>query len=50
MGDTILDKLNSYEGDNLWEDVIYGLDYDEDATKKVAGPDDRDVVIGVSRL
>ena len=42
----VLVKLNSYRGDNLWEDVVYALDYDEAATNAVAGPDDRDVVIG----
>lgn len=29
---TVLDRLNSYAGDNIWEDVIYSLDYDEAAT------------------
>lgn len=29
---TVLDQLNAYVGDNIWEDVIYGLDYDEAAT------------------
>lgn len=42
----VLVKLNTYRGDNLWEDVVYALDYDEAATNAVAGPDDRDVVIG----
>jgi hypothetical protein len=43
---TVLDALNLYVGDDVWGDVIYGLDYDEDATRAVATPDDRDVVIG----
>lgn len=42
----ILDQLNSYNGENIWEDVIYGLDYDEAATNALAGPDDSHVVIG----
>jgi hypothetical protein len=44
--DKTLDTLNLYVGDNIWEDVIYGLDYDESATQAVATPDDRDIVIG----
>ena len=28
----ILAKLNAYDGDNIWQDVIYSLDVDEDAT------------------
>lgn len=31
---TVLDQLNAYAGDNIWEDVIYGLDYDEAATDR----------------
>ncbi|MCG5431253.1 hypothetical protein LV457_02975 [Mycobacterium sp. MYCO198283] len=29
---TVLDQLNDYDGENVWEDVIYRLDYDEAAT------------------
>lgn len=29
---SVLDQLNDYQGDNVWEDVIYGLAYDEEAT------------------
>lgn len=27
----IADQLNAYEGDNIWQDVISGLDIDQDA-------------------
>lgn len=27
----IADRLNAYEGDNIWQDVICGLDIDQDA-------------------
>lgn len=43
---SVVDQLNAYQGDNIWEDVIYGLDYDEAATRLVSGPGDEDVVIG----
>lgn len=46
MTRTVLDALNDYEGENLWEDVIYTLDYDEAATNAVDSGDGRDVVIG----
>jgi hypothetical protein len=42
---TILDALNDYTGDDLWENVIYRLPYDETATGRIAGPEDGDVVI-----
>lgn len=44
--DDVMAKLNDYDGDNIWEDVIYGLDYDEAATDAVAGSGGEDVVIG----
>lgn len=48
----ILDQLNSYDGDNIWEDVIYRLDFDEDATDQLYADQERNsyysdmVVIG----
>lgn len=30
--DAILDRLNSYRGDDVWNDVIRGTDLDEAAT------------------
>lgn len=35
----ILDQLDNYDGQDVWNDVILGLDYDEDATEIIAGPD-----------
>lgn len=32
---TILDQLNDYSGDNIWQDIIGGLDLDDDATDEV---------------
>lgn len=46
MSATTLRALNTYEGDNIWEDVIYGLDYDEEATAAVASVEGRDFVAG----
>lgn len=43
--DGIIDVLTHYDGDNVFEDVIYGLDYDEAATDAVASPDREDAVI-----
>lgn len=44
---SILSQLNSYSGNNVWEDVIYGLPYDEAATAALGGTEEgRDVVIG----
>ena len=41
----ILDRLNGYDGDNIWQDVILsGLDVDEDATN-AADPGYRSDVI-----
>ncbi|RFZ11164.1 hypothetical protein DSM43518_02004 [Mycobacterium marinum] len=34
MDTTTLDQLNSYQGDNIWEDVIYQLAYSEEATNR----------------
>ena len=31
----ILDRLNSYSGDNIWVDVIRTYDVDEDATERL---------------
>lgn len=31
----VIAKLNNYRGDNIWQDVIYSLDIDEDATDEV---------------
>lgn len=34
----ILDKLNAYQGDNVWQDIILHLDdYDEAATDALLG-------------
>lgn len=41
----VLGALNDYAGDNIWEDVIYRLAYDEAATNAVEHGDGRDVVI-----
>jgi len=43
--DGVLDVLNHYDGDNIFEDVIYSLDYDEAATNAVASEDTEDAVI-----
>jgi len=40
-----LDKLNAYEGDNIWQDVIYGLDFDRDATEAADPNYHNDVVV-----
>ena len=31
----ILAKLNNYRGQNIWQDVIYSFNLDEDATDEV---------------
>lgn len=31
MGTAIIDQLNNYDGDNIWQDVIYHLPTDDDA-------------------
>lgn len=44
----IADQLNAYEregGDNIWQDVIYGLDIDEDAIEAADPNSASDVVI-----
>lgn len=33
MTTVILDRLNSYTGDNIWQDIIQHLDIDEAATE-----------------
>lgn len=42
----VLAALNDYQGDNIWEDVIYSLDYDDTATSWVGSDQDEAVVIG----
>ena len=43
----ILNQLNDYTGDNIWQDVIYDLDVDEDATDEIdEGRNDRFVLDG----
>lgn len=38
----IIDQLNAYDGDNIWQDVILGLDeYDEAATDALTSSRDR---------
>lgn len=44
--DQILVLLNGYTGDDIWEGLIYGLDYNQDATNAIADARDCDVVIG----
>lgn len=43
--DGIHNVLNHYDGDNIFEDVIYRLEYDEEATNAVATTDTQDAVI-----
>lgn len=38
---TVLDRLNDYSGNNIWEDVIYHLGYDEAATDRECKEFDR---------
>lgn len=32
---SIVDRLNAYDGDNIWQDVILPLGIDEDATERL---------------
>lgn len=42
----ILEKLNTYTGDNIWEDVIRGLPEYDDAATDAADPNyDSDIVV-----
>lgn len=45
----ILDRLNNYTGDNVWQDVISMVDgYDDEATDRIdRGRSDRFVAAGV---
>ncbi|MGI5213411.1 hypothetical protein [Plantactinospora sp. CA-290183] len=38
----VLDQLNAYTGDNIWQDVIAHLDYDEAATEAIDPSDASD--------
>lgn len=46
----ILDQLNSYDGDNIWQDIIYPLDsYSDELTEQIDnGQNDRFVADGTS--
>ena len=33
--EAVLEQLNTYDGDNIWQDVVEGLDYDRQATEDV---------------
>jgi hypothetical protein len=36
--DRLLNELNAYQGDDIWQDIILGLhDYDEAATDEIDG-------------
>lgn len=41
----IVAKLNDYDGDNLFEDVVWGLDYDEEATARLDGANQGDTYV-----
>ena len=41
----ILEALNSYRGDNIWQDVIYSLNTDEDAISAADPTFRSDVVV-----
>lgn len=42
----ILDRINGYVGDNLWEDVIYGLPgFDGDATEAADRAGESDTIV-----
>lgn len=41
----IADQLNAYEGDNIWQDVICGLDIDRDAIEAADRNGDSNVVV-----
>lgn len=48
---TVIDTLNAYEGDNIWQDVVLNIPgYDEDATEAIdpSGASDRFVAGGVT--
>lgn len=42
---TALTALNTYTGDNIWEDVVYTLDLDGDATELADPSCHSDVII-----
>jgi len=42
----IVDRLNAYRGDNIFQDVIYGLEeYDQDATEAVDPDGHSDIIV-----
>lgn len=45
--DSILTTLNAYDGDNIWQDVIYDLDVDQDTTDAL-DPSGRSDVIALT--
>ncbi len=42
---TLAATLNAYSGDNIWEDAIYSLDFDEAAIEQADPNGQSDVVI-----
>lgn len=48
--DAIVESLNDYDGDNIWEDIIYGVEgYDAEATAKL-DPRHRSDVIAIGNV